>query len=103
MAKQNYDPVYVHAQRESVVLLIAFTVFLIWVIGVSWMLGYGQENEEPLRTMLGIPHWVFWGIGVPWMGANLFTLVFCLRYMADDPLGTALDESDESTNHEDPM
>ena len=54
------DPVFVHSKRESIELLVAFLVFLIWSVGVSYVLGYGVEvgaNE----TVWGIPHWVFWG------------------------------------------
>ena len=93
--QEPLDPVYVHSKRETYVLLVAFVVFLVWCISVSWFLGYGQPEDVPLRTIWGIPHWVFWGIGVPWMAANVFTLLFSFFYVANDPLGTAEDESNE--------
>ena len=91
------DPVFVHSRRESVVLLVGFAVFFIWSVGVSYLLGYGATDVgagggEVVRMVLGMPHWVFWGVAAPWMGANVFTFWFCLCYMADDPLGEALDE-----------
>lgn len=96
----NYDPVYVHSRRESIVLLIAFAVFLAWSVGVSYFLGYNLTEEETTRTVMGIPRWVFWGVAVPWMGANLFTFGFCLFFMADDPLGEELDVAAEQSDVE---
>lgn len=90
------DPVFVNSRRESVVLLLGFTVFFIWTITVSYWLGYRDNQETIGQTIVGIPMWVFWGVALPWGGANLFTFWFCLFYMSDDPLGQALDESDES-------
>lgn len=88
----GFDPVFIHARREAIVLLIAFAVFFTWSVGVSYFLGYGLTSEEAARSVLGIPHWVFWGVAAPWLAANVFTFWFCLFYMADDPLGEALDE-----------
>ena len=31
-----------------------------------------------------MPRWVFWGVAVPWIGADLFTFGFCMFYMADE-------------------
>lgn len=89
---QQYDAVFIHARRETIVLLIAFFVFLTWTISVSYSMGYGQTEAETPPTVLGIPDWAFWGVAVPWMAANVFTFWFCLFYMEDDPLGEELDE-----------
>lgn len=89
---QKYDSVFLHARRETIVLLIAFFVFLVWTIGVSYSMGYGQTEAETRRTVLGIPAWAFWGVVVPWLAADIFTFWFCLFYMEDDPLGEELDE-----------
>jgi hypothetical protein len=88
----DYDPVYLHCRRESVVLLIGFGMFFLWCLGVSYFCGYGLSTEEAARSVLGIPRWVFWGVAVPWLAADVFTFWFCLFYMAEDPLGEALDE-----------
>lgn len=89
---ERYDAVFIHSRREAVVLLIGFSFFLVWSVGVSYVLGYGQTEAEAERTVLGMPRWVFWGVAVPWMAANVFTFWFCLFYMKDDPLGEELDE-----------
>ena len=86
------DPVFVHAKRETFVLLVTFTCFLIWSVSASYYLGYCTPEDATFRTVLGMPHWVFWGIALPWLFANVFTFGFGLCYMADDPLGQALDE-----------
>ena len=94
------DPVFVHSKRESIELLVAFLVFLIWSVGVSYVLGYGVEvgaNE----TVWGIPHWVFWGVAVPWVGATLYTVYFCTFRMADDPLEDLSDLSASTTPDKD--
>ena len=84
---QQDDQLLVHAQRETKILLVAFAVCLIWSVSVSYFLGYNVSAENIGRTVWGIPRWVFWGIAVPWMASNLFTVYFCMFCMADDPLG----------------
>lgn len=91
--RERFDTVYLHAHRETVVLLIGFAFFLFWTITVSWQLGYDIAEADLGQTVLGVPRWVFWGVGVPWMGANVFTIWFAWFYMADDPLGEELDSN----------
>lgn len=85
---------YVNAKREAVILLLAFVVFLVWSITTSFCMGYNVAPEDLKQTVWGMPRWVFWGIAVPWMTANVFTLFFCMFYMADDALGDVVDEDD---------
>ena len=102
--RSQFDAVFENSRRETLVLLIGFAVFFAWSIGASYVLGYAPTDTpvETVRTVIGMPHWVFWGVAVPWLGANLFTFWFCLFYMSDDPLGesnaaTAPDEEWKST------
>ena len=83
----HLDRVYLNARRETVVLLIGFAVFLIWTIGTSRALGYDIPPDQIEATVFGIPRWVFWGVCVPWMTANLFTFWYAGAFMSDDPLG----------------
>ena len=87
------DPVVVHARREALVILVAFGACLVWSVGWSSLAGYGEPAPESLATVLGIPSWVFWGVLVPWLAADLFGLWFCFFFMADDPLGEPDDEA----------
>ena len=90
-SNDNYDPVFLHARRETLVLLVAFVIFLVWTILTCYILGYRQPTVD-VRTVGGLPHWVFWGVVVPWMAANVFTFAFAWFYMANDPLGEAATE-----------
>lgn len=83
--KDQEDPLFRHARRELRMTLLAWLAFGIWVVGVSWWLGAGTDSEE-VATVAGMPVWVFWGVGLPWLLANVFTFWYCFRYMADDDL-----------------
>ena len=91
-ADDQTDSLYVHARRESIVLLVAFGVCMVWSVSTCYWLGYDVSAEELQQTVLGMPRWVFWGIAVPWLASNIFTVIFCLFYMQDDPLGPVHDE-----------
>ena len=92
---EQLDPVVVHARREALVILAAFAVCLVWSIGWSYLAGYGEPVDGGLATVWGMPRWVFGGVLVPWLAADLFGLWFCFFFMADDPLGESEDEMDE--------
>ena len=34
--------------------------------------------------MFGFPSWVFWGVALPWMFANVVTFWFCLRFLKNE-------------------
>jgi hypothetical protein len=100
------DPVFLHARREAVVILIAFVAFLVWSVSCSFLMGYGAPNGDPIVRVLGMPGWAFWGVLVPWFAADVFALWFCFFYMADDRLEDSDDgwqpetsgEADAETN-----
>lgn len=80
------DVVFAHSKRELKVLLLVWLIWAVWVLGVSWLFGRSVDVDNP-ATMLGMPAWAFWGVALPWLGANVITVWFCLKFMADDPLG----------------
>ena len=41
-------------------------------------------GPEEVSTVLGFPDWVFRGVVLPWMIANIFTFWFCLRFLKND-------------------
>ena len=49
-------------------------------------------DPENIPTTLGMPSWVVWGIAVPWIVADIFTVWFCFFYMKDDDLGLSPEE-----------
>lgn len=97
-SQSEFDSVFLHSRRETIVLLLVFFVFLVWCIGVSWSMGYDMQPEEAARTVAGIPRWVFWGVCLPWISATLFTIWFATYYIADDPLGEECEVASLSTD-----
>jgi hypothetical protein len=89
------DTVYRHSRREALWILVIWAFFAAWVLGITAWLGYGTEQDTPLKTVFGFPSWVFWGIAMPWMAANVVIILFASGYMKDDPLS---DET-RSTEH----
>lgn len=96
--RPSLDPVFVHGRREAIVILAAFLVLLVWSVGCCYMLGYSEPSEMAgsVSMVLGIPSWVFWGVAVPWIAADLFTIWFCFWYMSDDDLGEVHEGADLS-------
>ena len=90
--RMRFDPVYVHASREAIVLLVAFALFLVWTLSVCVWLGY-RESDAPVPLTWGMPSWVFWGVAIPWLAANIFTVSFAV-WMKDDPLEHAETENE---------
>ena len=86
------DQLFLHSRTETRNLLIAFVVFLVWSVGTSYALGYDVPTADLPQTVWGMPRWVFWGVAVPWLAANVFTVVFCLFGMANDRLEASSDE-----------
>ena len=79
-----FDPVFLHSRREALIIFLVWVVALAWAVPYCYLEGYAPIAEGELQTIWGIPAWVFWGIGVPWLVADLFTVWFCLSHMADD-------------------
>ena len=74
--------------RESVVILIAWVLCCCWVLGYCAVFAYpsteGDEATAVAGTTLGFPSWVVWGIAVPWVVTNVFTIVFCFFILRED-------------------
>lgn len=86
--KPTYDPVFINASREAIVIVILFTIMLIWSLSVSIGLGYFSESQTvDIGTVLGLPAWVFWGILIPWIAVDVISIWFCFFFMKDDDLG----------------
>ena len=90
--KNQYDPTFVNSRREAIVIFGSWVVALIWAVPYCYLNGYNVADPENIKTVFGIPAWLFWGIAAPWIVANLFTTWFCFAYMKDDDLGVNPDE-----------
>ena len=85
--------VFLNSRREAIVIFGAWFVALCWSVPYCYINGYGQQvDPETLNTIMGIPSWLFGGILMPWIIADLFTTWVCFFYMKDDELGLAGDE-----------
>ena len=89
----RYDPVFLHARREAIVILVAWLVCFVWSVTYCTQSGYNLTPES-LATIWGIPRWVVVGIVVPWLTANLFAAWFCFFFMVDDDLGESAEGLD---------
>ncbi len=83
-----YDPVYLHARREGLVILAVWFSCLLWAVIVAWLWGYRRPVAE-IGTVWGIPDWAFYAVVMPWAVVDVFTLWFCFAFMRDDDLGEA--------------
>ena len=85
--------VFLNSRREGIVIFGVWFVALCWSVPYCYINGYSQQvNVETLSTTLGIPSWLFGGILLPWLAADVITAWICFFFMKDDELGTAGDE-----------
>lgn len=82
----RYDPLFLHARREAIVILAAWAACFAWSVTYCTQTGYNLSPES-LATIWGMPRWVFFGIVVPWVTADVFAVWFCFFFMVDDDLG----------------
>ncbi|MBX3439384.1 MAG: DUF997 family protein [Planctomycetaceae bacterium] len=81
------DPVYLHARREALVILALWAAAMLWVVPYSYFFGYHEITDpEQIKTIVGIPDWVFWGVLVPWIVCTLATIALCVWYIKDEDL-----------------
>lgn len=93
VSREDEDPLVGSARRELGVVLGFAVTFALWSVGFCALFGYQKPAEgEPLRLVMGMPWWAFWGVMVPWLAAGLFTLWFAMFYMKDHDLGRDRDD-----------
>ena len=59
-------------------------------------MGTLDPRINDLEISFGMPSWVFWGVGLPWLTTMLISIGFALVGIQDDDLGvmeSALDQS----------
>lgn len=98
----EYDSVFLNSRKEAIFIFGVWVVAFLWAVPYSYLNGY-PENFEPetFTTILGIPSWLFWGIAVPWIVADVVTTWFCFCYMKDDDLGESHEGADIEEDLED--
>ena len=86
----EYDPVFVNSRREAILITATWICAMVWAVPYCYINGYPSKfDPQTFKTVWGVPAWVFWGIAVPWMIANVLTVFFCLFVMKDDDLEPA--------------
>ena len=89
----QHTRVFLNSRREAIVIFGAWFCALCWSVPYCYINGYAQQvDPETFSTTMGIPSWLFGGILMPWVVADLFTTGICFFYMKDDDLGLAGDE-----------
>ncbi|GAB4144117.1 MAG: hypothetical protein Tsb009_15640 [Planctomycetaceae bacterium] len=91
----EYDPLFLNSRREAAIIFFVWLAALLWAVPYCYLNGYVEQvDPETFSTTWGIPTWLFWGILVPWIVADLFTTWFCFCYMKDDDIGEAHEGAD---------
>lgn len=80
------DPMVSHSLWEAKWILLVWLIAFLWTVGYCGLFGYRNEDQT-LKTVLGMPAWVFWGVGLPWLLATAVSSWFALVCIADVPLG----------------
>lgn len=87
-----------HARQEAILIFFAWAAALVWAVPYCYFAGFSTSptsiDPETIPLVLGVPSWVFWGLGFPWLVADVFTIWLCFFYMKDDDLGAAHEGSD---------
>ncbi len=71
------------ARREAIVIVAAALVFAAWVNGWCWISAY-REPVNPSNLLWGMPRWVVFGVALPWIAANVFTIWFALCFFREE-------------------
>lgn len=81
------DPVYLHSRREAVVILLVWVATFAWTVPYCYVYGYSAPADPAaLELVFGMPAWVTWGVGVPWVVAGLVSIALCAWFIRDDDL-----------------
>lgn len=77
---------YQQSKRELYLMIAAWAVTALWVLGYNLQAAYAAEIETPVRMLFGLPRWTVIGWLLPLLVVNAFTIWFCLRFMRDEPM-----------------
>ncbi|MCY4171231.1 MAG: hypothetical protein OXF08_06480 [Bacteroidetes bacterium] len=74
------DSVFRQARREALHIVIFSVLCMIWTIGYCGIFAY---NAQEVTLIWGIPHWVIFGVALPWLSATVYSLWFALIHMKE--------------------
>jgi hypothetical protein len=85
---------YRRTLKEAIVAVLLWFGAGVWVISVSYWLGY----HRPVHSIGGIPNWVLWGVLLPWVTLFFVHSWYSLVFMrADDNGGEPQDPGARKT------
>ena len=90
------DPVFLNSRREFWIILCVWAAAFAWVVPFCRLNGY-DASSETIPTIWGIPRWMFLGVGLPWLVADVFTVWFCWKIMKNDDLEPEEPPADNTT------
>lgn len=73
---------FLRTRKEAAMAGVIWFVFFVWVVGVSYTMGYG--DVDPSNSVMGLPAWVFWGIFLPFVVATVVNCLYAFLYLKDD-------------------
>ncbi|MEZ6055576.1 MAG: hypothetical protein R3C01_02615 [Planctomycetaceae bacterium] len=96
------DPVFLHARREAIVILLLWGAAFGWTVTYCTLYGY-STLESPMSAAevpltLGMPSWVVWGVAFPWLVCMVVSIWLALFFIQDDDLNSSSDLASEESN-----
>ena len=73
---------FLRTRQEAIVAGVIWAVFFVWVVGVSYVMGY--RTVDPANLILGFPAWVFWGVFLPFVTATVVNCLYAFLYLKDE-------------------
>lgn len=66
-------------RREAIAAILIWFVAGVWTITAS----YALSAQRPVHLIGGLPHWVVWGILLPWATAFVVHVWYSLVFVGD--------------------
>ena len=92
----QYQRIFLNARHEAVLIASIWLAALIWTVPYCYASGYSNVEDGKLEMVMGVPSWVFWGVAVPWLVADVLTTIVCFTVMQDDDLEEGMQEGASS-------
>jgi hypothetical protein len=88
MSHPNEDPLVTSSRREAIIVTVFFLAAMAYTLTYCGLYGYGP-NAVITPLVFGFPHWIFYGVIVPWVACTIVSIAYALIFITNDPLGEA--------------
>tara|TARA_R110002096_G_scaffold310126_10_gene504723 strand:- start:7402 stop:7746 length:345 start_codon:yes stop_codon:yes gene_type:complete len=82
----NLRSSFEQARKEFWFMIVTWVFFAGWTTTYNGLFAKGEPGV-PVEIVLGVPRWVVFGVGLPWVVAVSVTVWFAFCFMKDTPLG----------------